>query len=102
MVFKNWSLRMLIYSLILSLILAYLMTRLVVVASSFGLKSETSLDINVLIFAFSSTIFYYLGIVFLIISFVKKELKDYKFYLAFFGYLLSFLVFLINYFYKFY
>lgn len=82
--FKNWSFRLLIYRIILEIYFTILNFNKPVVFN-IGKKDEQAIDWSYTIFEILIFITFVLGILFIIISIVKKEVKDYKFYIALIG-----------------
>jgi|694.fasta_scaffold00525_17 hypothetical protein len=97
-IYKNWAFRFFVYFFIINVILFFTTvyyTNLYVDNYSGG-KSFNYLIINIL------NIIFFIGvIVFLIASFIRKEKRDFKFYIPLFGiFLIYLLIILLEYFFK--
>lgn len=86
--YKNWSLRFLIYKIITEICLGFIYVNQPVTFNISNKGTELTQTPSILIFKLLSILFFILGIVFLTISFVKKEERDWKFYTSFAGHLL--------------
>jgi uncharacterized membrane protein len=89
--FKNWSLRFLIYRIILEILLGIIYYNTPVVLDLGG-QHQQNPNLAIQIFQFLIPLLSIIGLVFLGISIFKKEEKDFKFYIALIGHLL-FLIF---------
>lgn len=83
--YKNWSLRFLIYKIIIEVYLGIIYFNQPIVLDIGTEKTEEPQDLSILIFKLLSILFFILGIVFLTLSVVKKEERDWKFYTSLIG-----------------
>ncbi|MDI9310542.1 MAG: hypothetical protein QM535_10020 [Limnohabitans sp.] len=83
--YKNWSLRFLIYKIIIEVYLGIIYFNQPVVFNIGIEKIEEPQNLSILIFKLLSILFSILGIVFLTLSVIKKEEKDWKFYTSLIG-----------------
>jgi hypothetical protein len=97
MEFKNLSFRLFIYMIILEIYQGIIYYNKPV-DLYIGTKPKTSYDSTMLIFQILSLIFFIAGITFLIISILRKEEKNLKFYVAATGYSFLLLIKIILYF----
>ena len=86
--YKNWSLRFLIYKIITEIYLGIIYFNKPVVFNITKIKVESTQNFSTIIFQILSGLFLIFGIVFLIISLMKKEQRDWKFYTSLFGHIL--------------
>ena len=96
--FKNWSLRFLVYKVIVELFLGiiYFNQPVVLNLSKTASVSVQSQPLSVLVFQFLSGLFFVLGLLFLILSLIKKEAKDWKWYIALLGWGFMLLIALLS------
>ena len=86
--FRHWSLRMLMYYILLQMIMYYRVTHLAVPFTSKNLsgKNLSLFDIGMLIFSGLSWTLLITGITFTILSIARKEKRDYKYYISILGF----------------
>jgi len=80
--YKIWSLRFLVYKIVFEICLGIIYLNQPVVFNITTEVTESTQDLYVLIFKLLSILFFILGIVFIVISIIKKEERDWKFYVS--------------------
>lgn len=80
--YKRWAFNFLIYLVILNIAVAY-----VVINFAEGLHDSVRFSQNMLIFSVIGTVILIAGIIFTILSIVKKEEKNYQYYISIIGYI---------------
>lgn len=83
--FKNWSLRFLVYKVIVEVVLGIIYFNQPVVLNLSKTASVSAQPLSVIVFQFLSGLLFILGLLFLLLSIFKKEAKDWKWYTALFG-----------------
>lgn len=80
--YKRWAFRFLIYLIVLNIIVFYL-----VVNFMDGFQDSVKFNQNMFIFSSIGTIILITGVIFTILSIVKKEEKNYQYYISIVGYI---------------
>ncbi|WP_299107219.1 hypothetical protein [uncultured Tenacibaculum sp.] len=80
--YKRWAFKFLIYLVILNIAVAY-----VVINFAEGFHEFARFSQNMLIFSVIGTAILIAGIIFTILSIVKKEEKNYQYYISIIGYI---------------
>lgn len=93
--FKDWSFRLFLYKIVLEtyLLILYFYTPIEIYI---GKRTKNTSDNTAIIFQIFSYIFLLTGILFLIISVIRKEEKNSKFYIAAIGFSLFLIVSIIS------
>jgi hypothetical protein len=82
MIFKNWAFRLFIYTIIFNICIAIIAFNRTIVVDE---KMKSIIE-PLTIWAIIADLMLITGIVFTIASIIKKESKDYKFYISSFGF----------------
>jgi hypothetical protein len=93
--YQNWSFRLLIYTITLTIVITIILLNTI---EPLGTKTDFTVERNLLILGITSTLTFCAGIICLIISFLKKEDKNYKFYVSLVGFTFFMLFSIINFF----
>ncbi|CAL2103680.1 conserved membrane protein of unknown function [Tenacibaculum sp. 190130A14a] len=80
--YKRWAFKFLIYLVVLNIAVAYL-----VINFAEGLHDSARFNQNMFIFSTIGTIILVTGVIFTILSIVKKEEKNYQYYISIVGYI---------------
>ena len=80
--YKRWAFKFLIYLVVLNIAVAYL-----VVNFAEGLNHSTRFNQNILILSVVGAVIHITGVIFTILSIVKKEEKNYQYYISIVGYI---------------
>lgn len=83
--FKNWSVRFLVYKVIVEVVLGIIYFNQPVVLNLSKTASESAQPLSVIVFQFLSGLLFIVGLLFLLLSIFKKEAKDWKWYTALLG-----------------
>ncbi len=81
--YKNWSYRFFIYLVIINIVIVFLTINFV---SYSGNQKANGFVLKIMILSILSFIFFIAGSILTILSYTKKENKDYKFYISAIGY----------------
>lgn len=80
--YKRWAFKLLMYLVVLNVAVAYL-----VVNFAEGWHDSVRFNQNMFIFSIIGTVIHFAGVIFTILSIVKKEEKNYQYYISIIGYI---------------